>query len=168
MCSHALKDGNWSEVVTHLATREVKTRMGVSATKSQVAVKESKIMDTARESGALRENERTQKINTLKKQDANLSTSHQEKSNRTPKPVEARSVNHRYIPLPVRKALLSGTCGCQYTDKTTGKKCTSTRFLQIDHIQPIWAGGSNDASNLQVLCAQHNRYKYKTEAGLLP
>ncbi|MBO9666291.1 MAG: HNH endonuclease [Bdellovibrio sp.] len=44
------------------------------------------------------------------------------------------------------------------------KICGSTRFLQIDHRQPVWAGGTNEFQNLQVLCAQHNQYKYRQES----
>lgn len=57
---------------------------------------------------------------------------------------------------------------CQFKDPVTQKTCRHQKFLQVDHIQPRWAGGTNEPSNLQVLCAQHNRYRYKIQAGLLP
>lgn len=52
---------------------------------------------------------------------------------------------------------------CQYVDLRTGKKCNSSFALQVDHKTSKWAGGSNDLSNLQLLCSQHNRGKYKRE-----
>lgn len=57
---------------------------------------------------------------------------------------------------------------CQWKDPITGVKCSSKFQLQLDHIQPIWDGGSNDPSNLQVqvLCSVHNREKYRREAGI--
>ena len=76
--------------------------------------------------------------------------------------------------IPSRKPLLNTTkkvilrrdkC-CQYKDKTTGKICGSTRFLQADHRQPIWAGGDDKPDNLQILCAQHNQHKYRQESFL--
>lgn len=34
--------------------------------------------------------------------------------------------------------------------------CGSTRDLTVDHVQPLSQGGSNDSSNLRVLCRAHN------------
>jgi hypothetical protein len=68
----------------------------------------------------------------------------------------------------LRKAIFNQHPGCAYTDPTTGKICASTRFSQIDHRQSVWAGGQNEPKNLQVLCAQHNRLKYRKEVGLQP
>lgn len=57
---------------------------------------------------------------------------------------------------------------CQYIDPITQNKCGSQKFLQVDHIYPLWAGGGNERSNLQVLCGQHNRHKYNREIHSLP
>lgn len=65
----------------------------------------------------------------------------------------------------LKKVILNRDKCCQYQDKVTGKICGSTRFLQNDHRQSVWAGGSDEISNLQMLCAQHNRYKYQKESG---
>ncbi|MFM6930127.1 MAG: HNH endonuclease [Bdellovibrio sp.] len=64
----------------------------------------------------------------------------------------------------VKKIILNRDRCCQYQDKVTGKICGSTRFLQNDHRQSVWAGGSNEANNLQILCAQHNSHKYQKES----
>ena len=63
------------------------------------------------------------------------------------------------LPVRVRKALLNPDARCQYKNHK-GEQCHSSRYLQIDHIQSISCGGSNDIENLQVLCGTHNRYKY--------
>lgn len=55
---------------------------------------------------------------------------------------------------------------CQYTDQNTYKKCGSTYKLEIDHKKPKWANGDHHENNLQVLCKNHNNFKYKTESGL--
>lgn len=34
---------------------------------------------------------------------------------------------------------------------------------ELDHIVPLWAGGSNDFSNLQWLCYEHHRQKSSKE-----
>lgn len=39
------------------------------------------------------------------------------------------------------------------------RECGSPANLQIDHITPIAAGGSDDPSNLQTLCAACNGHK---------
>jgi hypothetical protein len=55
---------------------------------------------------------------------------------------------------------------CQYRDPVTGKQCGSRFHLQVDHIQPKWANGSNDPNNLQLLCRAHNLKKYQDQAGI--
>ncbi|MBY0384796.1 HNH endonuclease, partial [bacterium] len=44
-----------------------------------------------------------------------------------------------------------------------GHRCTSQKFLQIDHIHNWSQGGTHDLENLQVLCGVHNRLKYERE-----
>lgn len=53
---------------------------------------------------------------------------------------------------------------CQYKDPITGRLCGSAYFQQGDHKTSQWAGGNHEKSNLQVLCANHNRYKYQKES----
>ena len=55
----------------------------------------------------------------------------------------------------VRKYVLQRN---NYQCQSCGKKDTETK-LNIDHIIPLARGGSNDISNLQVLCSQCNQRK---------
>ncbi|QDK45242.1 hypothetical protein DOM22_08775 [Bdellovibrio sp. ZAP7] len=55
---------------------------------------------------------------------------------------------------------------CQFKDPVTGNKCQSRWLLQVDHQQSRWAGGKHDLPNLQLLCASHNKLKYKKETGI--
>jgi polyhydroxyalkanoate synthesis regulator phasin len=57
------------------------------------------------------------------------------------------------------------SCRWLYPD---GTMCESEFQLQIDHIKSIWAGGDSRKSNLQRLCAIHNRKKYRLEANIHP
>ncbi|MDG0815593.1 HNH endonuclease [Bdellovibrio svalbardensis] len=66
-----------------------------------------------------------------------------------------------------KEILVKGKC-CEYKDPLTKKVCGSTRFVQIDHIKPVWAGGDNSPDNLRTLCRQHNNFKYAKESGLHP
>ncbi|MEQ1878378.1 MAG: HNH endonuclease signature motif containing protein, partial [Bdellovibrionia bacterium] len=56
----------------------------------------------------------------------------------------------------------AGAC-CEFVDPKTGNRCSSKFLLQIDHKIPIWAGGTNEPGNLQLLCSTHNRLKYAIE-----
>jgi 5-methylcytosine-specific restriction endonuclease McrA len=38
----------------------------------------------------------------------------------------------------------------------SGTRCTSTGFLEIDHVVPRALGGGSEASNLRLLCRSHN------------
>ena len=46
---------------------------------------------------------------------------------------------------------------CAWVDEKTGRRCTATRFLEIDHVQAKALGGSADPENLRKLCHSHNR-----------
>ncbi|WP_168196665.1 HNH endonuclease [Bdellovibrio sp. ZAP7] len=55
---------------------------------------------------------------------------------------------------------------CQYIDPDTGRRCESKWLPQVDHKQSRWAGGNHQLENLQILCAGHNRLKYRKENGV--
>lgn len=65
-----------------------------------------------------------------------------------------------------RQQILKRDQCCQFRDPISGKICGSTFALQIDHKMSQWAGGDHAVSNLQVLCGNHNRYKYRRECQL--
>ncbi|HEY1079906.1 MAG TPA: HNH endonuclease signature motif containing protein [Bdellovibrio sp.] len=65
-----------------------------------------------------------------------------------------------------KKIVLNKNRCCQFRDPLSGKLCGSTRFLQVDHRHSVWAGGTNELQNLQTLCAEHNRHKYRKESGI--
>ncbi len=58
----------------------------------------------------------------------------------------------RYISKKVRKAVWM-------RDRGRCVECGSSRDLEFDHIIPVSKGGSNDAKNVQILCAKCNRKK---------
>lgn len=65
-----------------------------------------------------------------------------------------------------KKQILHLQQNCQHREPFTNKQCGSRWFLQIDHKQSRWAGGSSELGNAQVLCAQHNQAKYRKEVGV--
>ncbi len=62
-----------------------------------------------------------------------------------------------YIAKSLRQKLRKEAGHCCSFEGPGGVKCASTHDLEIDHIQPLAKGGSNEPSNLRVLCARHNR-----------
>ena len=65
----------------------------------------------------------------------------------------------RSIPAAVRDEVWQRDGGmCQYRDTKTGRKCGSRHAVQVDHVIPVAMGGTNDASNLRLLCRQHNAF----------
>ncbi len=75
-----------------------------------------------------------------------------------------------YISKSTERIVFNRDQFCQFTTKstseTTSKICGSKWQLNIDHIQPVWAGGTNDVSNLRVLCGQHNRDIYRRQSNI--
>ncbi len=46
---------------------------------------------------------------------------------------------------------------CQFTDHRSKRKCQSHAGLEIDHVQPLILGGSDQFSNLRLLCRAHHK-----------
>lgn len=70
------------------------------------------------------------------------------------------------IPIAIQREVFRRDQVCQHKN-SEGEKCATKWKLQTDHIIPLWAGGDNSVGNLQLLCAGHNRAKYRKEAGIV-
>ena len=66
-----------------------------------------------------------------------------------------------------KNKMIHAKATCSYKDPKTGTRCTANHFLEQDHIQPRWAGGSDDKSNLQILCSNHNKLRYQQQSFLI-
>ena len=67
----------------------------------------------------------------------------------------------RYIPSVVRHHVWMRDQGqCTYICPKTKRRCSSNHLLQIDHIKPFSLGGTHEADNLRLLCANHNQFAF--------
>lgn len=80
-----------------------------------------------------------------------------------PNPRSARSPKNkvkalrRPLKVSTKKAVWQKVQGCcEYLDKESKVRCLSKFALQPDHIIPIALGGTDEISNLQLLCRAHN------------
>jgi hypothetical protein len=72
------------------------------------------------------------------------------------------------VPMADQRAVFVRDKCCRHKNPLTGEVCGSRWQLQVDHIQPIWAGGTNELENLRLLCGAHNREMYRRQAGVRP
>ena len=72
-----------------------------------------------------------------------------------------QSPPRRHIPAAVRRHVWLRDGGrCCYRDPLTGRRCTSSHLLQIDHLLPVAEGGGPEPFNLQLACAAHHRMRH--------
>jgi 5-methylcytosine-specific restriction endonuclease McrA len=45
---------------------------------------------------------------------------------------------------------------CEFIDERTKRRCDSSHSLQREHVIPLALGGTNELSNMQLLCRTHN------------
>ncbi len=74
--------------------------------------------------------------------------------------------NARYIPAHIRRAVWKRDHGCcTFMDSKSKRKCGSKFQVQFDHVQPFALGGTNEESNIRLLCANHNRWRVRKTWG---
>ena len=81
----------------------------------------------------------------------------------TREPVHSRHLSppRRHIPAAVRRHIWLRDGGrCCYRDPLSGRRCTSSHLLQIDHLLPVAEGGGPEPSNLVLRCFAHHRMRH--------
>jgi len=69
---------------------------------------------------------------------------------------ERETAGRDAIPVRTRDAVFARDLGrCTFVG-SDGKRCDETIRLHVDHIKPVAHGGSNEITNLRLLCARHN------------
>lgn len=75
-------------------------------------------------------------------------------------PAEPKPTRRRPIPANTRRQIFQRDQGrCQYRDPETGHLCGERFGAEMDHIQEVANGGTNEAKNLRVLCSGHNKWR---------
>ena len=70
---------------------------------------------------------------------------------------DVRATSRLPIPASVKHQVWLRDGGqCQWIGPD-GRRCQARHYLQFDHIKMVCQGGTNDADNLRLLCATHNR-----------
>ncbi len=70
-----------------------------------------------------------------------------------------KSQNLRYIPAKFKRIIHARSKGqCEYLNPK-GTRCGSQKYLEVDHVVPISAGGKSEITNLRHLCRNHNQYR---------
>jgi hypothetical protein len=75
-----------------------------------------------------------------------------------PATIESKVIlRSRYIPKAVAyRVRTRDKHQCTYIS-STGRRCSETCGLELDHIEPFAYGGTNEVSNLRLLCSAHNQ-----------
>ncbi len=158
--SHKIPSGHSVEILEHLCDRMIqKSRMfGGQASENKdlnSAVKANKFTSSNSSSNNSSESSPISSSNSI---------SHRPRSENSTYSNNSGHYSRKSISLSIQKQIFQRDKCCQYHDPLTEKKCASRNQLEIDHKTPVWAGGKNDINNLQLLCKNHNYFKYKNEA----
>ena len=72
-----------------------------------------------------------------------------------------QSPPRRHIPAAVRRHVWQRDGGrCCYRDPLTGRRCSSSHLLEIDHLLPVAQGGGPEPENLKLSCFAHHRMRH--------
>jgi len=83
-------------------------------------------------------------------------------SPRAPRP---RTLQDRCIPAQVRRAVWERDGGqCTFVSEK-GRRCSSRRLLEYDHIRPVARGGKASIEGIRLRCRGHNQYEAERAFG---
>ena len=68
--------------------------------------------------------------------------------------------------ISLKKQIFQKWDACQFHDPLTGRRCGEKFQLEMEHLQPRWAGGQDHIENRTLLCRTHNQWKYRQQTGL--
>ncbi|MBO9667874.1 MAG: HNH endonuclease [Bdellovibrio sp.] len=160
LIAHAVPEQNWAEAITYLAKKEIQRRTQMRKPK-QVATAAGIGIQSDMDKNKNMETDTDTDTDTKKNIKLTNAARDKYQNNTEAKTQFSAHPGRKPLRTSIKKIVLNHDKCCQFKDLLTGKICGSTRFLQADHRQTVWAGGTNDLQNLQMLCSQHNQHKYR-------
>ncbi|MNL04871.1 HNH endonuclease [compost metagenome] len=151
LLSHVLPNPTWAELMVYLAKKQIKAIEG----------KRKNNIDTS-DKLAKADIQVGHKIDT----DHLGSTGSKIVESKT----EVASTTQRFgatkerkpIKITIRRKLMEKAGkSCEFVNPVSGQRCDGVYQLQVDHKIPIALGGSNNISNLRILCRTHNLLEAK-------
>ncbi|MGZ3806066.1 MAG: HNH endonuclease [Pseudobdellovibrionaceae bacterium] len=170
LISHSVPNNNLSEAITYLAEAYIKKVEGsrkksesqkekVRKSKAQeTRVQESKTQETT---GGNSDSQYVAEAPNLTQDftEKPLSQTSSLKSSKTKiQTYKTLKQKRKYLSIKTRREVFQKAqhC-CEYLDPISGERCNSRFQLQIDHVTPLACGGTDEISNLRVLCGVCNR-----------
>ncbi len=72
----------------------------------------------------------------------------------------------RHIPMEIKRAVLERDgLRCAYVDPESGRRCTETKHLELQHHKPFARGGEHSVDNISLYCKTHNQYAARRDYG---
>ncbi len=149
LLSNSLPHGSWDQMLEYISDQVIKQ-------KTKTKTKPKSKTKTEQETKPVQKPKPAQKTKPAAKQQMEK----QAGNSHAPAPIPER------ISSPIRRAIFVRDRDCQHQDPRSNRKCGSKWNLHVDHIQPVWAGGTSVLANLRLLCAAHNLNRYREQSGI--
>jgi hypothetical protein len=147
LLSHALPNPTWAELMIYLAKKQIKAIEGKQVKKTEPEV----LVKTDNETVEVNSEVAMSEVQCFSEKPV-LNTTQRFGATR----------ERKAIKITTRRKLMekAGKC-CEFVNPANGQRCDGVYQLQVDHKIPIALGGSNNISNLRVLCRTHNLLEAK-------